>query len=230
MKSISILILLLLMIASCSDNSNKLIGVWYREYSENNYLNEKILIKSYIEYTDSQTMFSLMAINNKYYFSVFKSVPFDSIKVKYIDENCFYEDNDTLANRRITKDIKPHKYFVDLLYKNSTLTYSPQLTIDTVPDGSIYGNTKIVAESFDKIFQVEKNVKFFTDKFMSTLPKSERKDMWSRQEKRFYNSYEWENLDYRLKMECYFDTANKTDQYIYNDDDNLELRIWLDLK
>jgi uncharacterized protein (DUF2132 family) len=65
---------------------------------------------------------------------------------------------------------------------------------------------------------------------MKSLPKKEDLQKYDPMFKALTNSYTWEDLNNKILMECYFNFKNTTDQYSFNDRDQLEVRIWQNVK
>ena len=137
-----------------------------------------------------------------------------------------YNDKDTTVVQRFdfhkTNPIS-NKAYDDILYNLAKMYNLGE--IDTLGNGSKFINfnaEKFIDNEFvyDNPFQVEPKIKGAVDKTLGMLPKKEEIDKLSTLGSKRYNYYEWETLDFIMKMENSFETSYKDKPY-------LKVRIWI---
>lgn len=242
MKSIISILLIVLFITSCKEDPKKeLVGTWKFEGSViNRYLKDTTNQISYFQFADSTDVYNLMGILSidKMYTKgynvdwTFYHMNFDSLKLEYnlISNDKLevtYSDSTKNVYSRIAKDIRPNKLFFDLF---NTFCQNSYMSLDSLGDGTLWCKFSLYEAGNKSISAFEKQVKFYVDKHTGSLPKKEKTDEYDRMFNRMVNTYTWEDLTSKILMECSFNYKNLKDNYTFNDNDELEVKIWLNVK
>lgn len=241
MKKITFTLLTIFLIIACSKNKkDKLIGTWYNSSIEENFsLNDTV--KSYIEYTANKETYTLYTTNGNdweyfkgtsWYLSNTEQINFisnDKFEILLPDSvKKFVGLKENPVYNLVKKTIEPNKMIFDL-YINF-YPFGNSLSIDTLGDETIYYNY-VLTESKDKsISTLEHQIKYFIDKQMKSLAKNEDLLKYDELYKSLVNIYTWEDLNSKILMECYFRNKDTTDQSKFNDKDELEVKMWQNIK
>lgn len=243
MKKKLLFLFLIVFLFSCSENKQKkLIGTWGTTTLKSDwYGKDSILCKEFLEFTKDEDIYSLRQPGNgQWDFSIMRKK--DSLNYdiyKFISNNEFEiqlpEETKKLMGikknsiyTRISRDIKPNKLIFDFL--NNFLEYGNSLSIDTLGGETLWYEYELTETKDKTISTLEHQVKFFIDKQMKTLPKEEELEKYDQLYKSLVNIYTWEDLNTKILMECYFNFKDTTDQYTFNDKDQLKVRIWQNVK
>ncbi len=242
MKPTFIVSMAMFVLISCNeDPQKKLIGCWNYQGSEINHNTQDTTWSDYyIEFTDSDTVYFLIGTRrpNKIYISGYdenwgySSINFDSLRLKYnfiTDEKdeFIYPDSSIRVFTRFVNNKRPNELFFNLYNKYGQ---GQTMRIDTLGDGTLICNLDIPGSDNKNILAIEKEVKFFTDKQLGFLPQSEEVGKYSSWSHGLLNVYEWEDLRYKVIMENHFNFKDLEDAYDFNDEDELEVKIWLNVK
>jgi len=233
---------MVLVASSCKTDSNKkLVGNWYYEGLQYDMVSEDSLWNyRYLEFTDSNTVYFTTGIKrlNKIYTDgytidwTYSYVRTDSLPVKFnfISDNSLeltYPDSTKQLFSRQNTSKRPNELFFHLL---NLVGQNNFIRIDTMGDGTLFCNMDIAGNDKLNITAIEKQVKYFMDKHLGSLPQEEEEGKFSRWEKTLFNEYKWEDLNHKVTMENYFHFKDLEDEYTFNDEDELEIKIWLNVK
>ena len=241
MKKYTFALLTIFLIIACSQNKkDKLLGTWYNSSVEENF-SPKDTVRRFIEYADNKETSTLYTTNGSDW-EYFKGISWylgNTEQINFISNDKFeilLPDSvkkfvglkENPVYNRVKKTIAPNKMIFDL-YTNF-YPFGNSLSIDTLGDETIYYNY-VLTESKDKSMStLEHQIKYFIDKQMKSLPKKEELLKYDELYKSLVNIYTWEDLNSKILMECYFKNKDTTDQYKFNDKDELEVKIWQNIK
>jgi len=241
MKKFTFALLTIFLIIACSQNKkDKLLGTWYNSSVEKNF-SPNDTVKRFIEYADNKENSTLYSTNGSdweyfkgisWYLGNVRQIVFiskDKFEIHLPDSiKEFVGIKENPVYNRVEKNIKPNKMIYDLY--NNFYAFGNSLSIDTLGDETIYYNY-VLTETKDKsISTLEHQIKYFIDKQMNSLPKKEDLLKYDQLYKSLVNIYTWEDLNAKILMECYFKNKDTTDQFTFNDKDELEVKIWQNIK
>lgn len=238
--------MIILVIISCKNNKSKFTnGEWIETivYS-NESKTDSFAINDRIKFMKSGEMLVNKYNPSNYKYKIkgdkFYYIHSDTITATYDIVDCAedeiiletkskikYNSRDTLIYRlfyykKTSPSIdKPY----DLLLHNMAKLYDIGKA-DTLGDGTIFYNfsaQKFDIEKgfiYDNPYKTEPKIKGVIDKTLGILPKVEKIEKFSEFSRNLYNYYEWETLDFILKMENIFDTS-------YDKQDYLNIKIWI---
>jgi len=240
--SLKIFLVIVLVASSCKTDTNKrLAGNWYHEGLEYDTFSEDTIWNyRYVEFTDSNTVYFTTGIKrlNKIYTDgyeidwTYSYVSTDSLPIKFniMSDNSLaltFPDSTKQLFSRHTSSKRPNELFFNLI---NLVGQNNIMRLDTMGDGTLFCNMDISGKDKMNITAFEKQVKYFMDKQLGALPQEEEERKFSRWERTLFNVYKWEDLNHKVKMENYFHFKDLDDEYTFNDKDELEIKIWLNVK
>lgn len=243
MKKTFILLLSLMLLASCKENKQKkLIGTWGTIALQDDWYSEdSILCHEFIEFTktgdqyflyepgNGEWKFLILGKKDSINYDMYKLTSGNEIEVQLpeqakkalkIKKNPIYT--------RTSRDIKPNKLIFDLLY--NFREYKSPMSIDTLGDGTIRYELEMQEGKGKSTLELGNLVKYFLDKQIGALPKEEEEGHYSRWEKAIANIYTWENLNTKLIMECYFKDKDSIGNIVIHANDYIQVKLWQNVK
>lgn len=239
---LKILLVIVLVASACKTDPNKrLVGTWYYEDSSYDIVSEDTAWNyHYIEFTDSDTIYSTEGIKrlNKIYtdgYNIDWSYGYgraDSLPLKFNLKSVnsleiAYPDSSKRVFSRYTTSKRPNELFFNLI---NLIGQNNVMRIDTMGDGTLFCNMDVSGNEKMNIIAIEKQVKYFMDKQLKSLPQEQEEGKFSQWERTLFNEYKWEDLNHKVTMENYFHFKDLEDEYTFNDQDELEIKIWLNVK
>lgn len=104
------------------------------------------------------------------------------------------------------------------------------MDIDTLGNGTVLYRLSLSEDKKNNMYKLQKDLKFFIDKELKNLSIEAEESKFDEWERCLCSIYTWENLEHKLLMENYFHLADTTDNFSLNDQNELEVKIWLDTK
>lgn len=237
--TLKIFFVIVLVASSCKiDTHKRLVGNWYYEGLQYDIVSDDSLLNyRYLEFTDSSTVYFTTGIKrfNKLYTDGYKIdwtysyVRLDSLPdiFNFISDNTIELTSPKQIFTRLSISKRPNELFFNLLNLVGPNNF---ISIDTMGDGTLFCSMDVAGNDKMNITAVEKQVKYFMDKQLGSLPQAEEEGKFSRWERTLFNEYKWEDLNHKVTMENYFHFKDLEDEYTFNDKDELEIKIWLNVK
>jgi hypothetical protein len=91
-------------------------------------------------------------------------------------------------------------------------------------EGLVLADYDVFSTPQKSIFTSERQVKYYFDKQMGSLPNKEKVSNYLSLERRIYNTYVWENLENVIELK------DTTDNFTNNDRDKVKVKIWQNVK
>jgi hypothetical protein len=242
MQKVTLFFLTIFLMVSCTiSKKDKLIGTWSTVSMEKSTgSTDSAKVQYYIEFTDDGIYYLNQSVDGNWYF--YKGYNMDSIHYETI--NFISKDNFEIIfpdsaqknlgisknpiYHRVERNIKPNEIMLDLYNKYFPL--GTTLDVDTLGDKSLFYHCYLTGTRKKSISAAENEVKFFFDKRMKSLPKEEELNKYDPMYGKIMNKYLWEDMQTKISLESYFNFKNTKDKYKFNDNDQLEVKIWLDIK
>lgn len=145
----------------------------------------------------------------------------DSVKSKLgMNKNPLYN--------RVNRNIKPDKMIFGLYSK--LIQLGIPLEVDTLRDSTIYYHCYLPGTRIESISALGNEIKLFFDEQMGSLPREEALNEYDQSLGKTFNECTWENISSKIIMECYFNFRDTTDRNRFNNIDQLEVKIWQNIK
>jgi len=232
---------MVLIVSSCKTVTNRVTGNWYYEGIQYDLVTEDSLWNyHYLEFTDSNTVYFLTGIKrlNKIYTDGYKidwtysylstdSLPLNFTLVSDNSLELTYADSTKRIFSHYPSSKRPNELFFNLI---NLIGQNNIMRIDTMGDGTLFCNLDIAGNDKLNITAIEKQVRYFMDKQLKSLPLKQEEGQFSQWERTLFNEYRWEDLTAKVTMENYFHFKDLDDEYTFNDKDELEIKIWLNVK
>lgn len=237
--SLKIFIAIVFVAFACkTDPNKKFVGNWYFEGLQYDYVTQDSLLNyRYLEFTDSNTVYFLTGIKE------FSDIYTDGYKIdwtysyvrpdslteifKFISDNTIELVSPKQIFTRQSTSKRPNELFFNLLNLMGSNTF---MELDTLGDGTLWCTMNVPETDKANIIAIEKQVKYFMDKQLKSLPKEQEEGKFSQWQRKLGNVYKWEDLNHKVTMENYFGFKDLEDEYTFNDKDELEIKIWLNVK
>ncbi len=242
MKNFILVVFALLIASSCvPGKKERLIGTWVSVSDEKRTASkDSALLHYFIEFTDHGIFYLNQLSSSKYYF--FKGYSMDSVHYETIKfhskDNFEILFSDSVKRNlkmsknpqyvRVDRNIRPDIMIIDLY--NGYFPLGTPLEIDTLRDSTVYYHCYLPGNENMSITELENEIKFFFDKQMKAPPGEVLLNEYDQTSGRTFNEYTWKNPESRIFMQCYFKFRDAAKKPTINNIDQLEVKIWQNIK